>query len=197
MWDLARTAVLDESEVLVEAGIIDDREDIFYFSLDEIIEILEGAYSESIDIVLEERKADFELYKKMTPPRMMTSDGEILTDKTGNSNAPEGALSGTAASAGVIEGTANVILKLSDADLKDGEILVTTYTDPAWTPLFNASKALVTEVGGLMTHGSVVAREYGIPAVVGVDDAVKKIKTGDRIRVNGTEGYVEILEKKI
>ena len=192
--DIARTAVLDEAEVLVEAGVIENREDIFYFSFDEVIEILEGTYSGNISEILEERKADFELYRKMTPPRMMTSDGEILTDKTGNNRAPEGALTGTAASAGVIEGTANVILKLSDADLKEGEILVTPYTDPAWTPLFTAAKALVTEAGGMMTHGSVVAREYGIPAVVGVDEAAKKIKTGDRIRVNGTEGYVEILE---
>ena len=194
--DIMRTAVLDEAEVLVEAGIIDNREDMFYFSLDEIIEILGGMYNKNIERVLEKRKADFELYKKMTPPRMMTSDGEVLRDKTGNNSAPEGALTGTAASAGVREGIANVILKLSEADLKEGEILVTSYTDPAWTPLFNAVEAVVTEVGGMMTHGSVVAREYGIPAVVGVDGAVDRIKTGDRIRVNGTEGYVEILEKK-
>ncbi len=194
--DLARTAVLDEAEVLTEAGIIDDREDIFYFSLDEIIDILEGRYENNIDMVLEKRKADFEIYKKMNPPRMITSDGEILTDKLENINAPLGALTGTAASTGIKEGTANVILNLSDADLKAGDILVTTFTDPAWTPLFSSAGAVVTEVGGLMTHGSVVAREYGIPAVVGVDGAVKRIKTGDKIRVNGTEGYVEILEEK-
>ena len=193
--DIMRTAVLDEAEVLVEAGVIDEKEDIFYFSLDEIISILEGTYDESIDKVLEERKSDFELYKKMTPPRMITSDGEILRDKSGNNSAPEGAIIGTAASAGVREGIAKVILKLSEADLKEGEILVTSYTDPAWTPLFTAAEAVVTEVGGMMTHGSVVAREYGIPAVVGADGAVGRIKTGDRIRVNGTEGYVEIIEK--
>lgn len=130
----------------------------------------------------------------MTPPRIMTSDGEILTDKTGNNSTPEGALIGMAASAGVKEGTANVILELSDADLKEGEILVTSCTDPAWTPLFTKASAVVTETGGMMMHSSVTARECGIPAAAGVKDAVKKIKTGDRIRVNGTEGYVEILE---
>ena len=124
----------------------------------------------------------------------MTSDGEIITGKLKNSKAPEGALNGTAASAGIVEGIAKVVLKVSEADLKHGEILVAPFTDPAWTPLFNSAKALVTEVGGMMTHGSVIAREYGIPAVVGVNDAVKIIKTGDRIRVNGTEGYVEILK---
>ena len=192
--DIARTAVLDEADVLVEAGVINNREDIFYFSFDEVIEILEGVYNKDINKILEKRKRDFELYKKMTPPRIMTSDGEILTDKTGNNSTPEGALIGMAASAGVKEGTANVILELSDADLKEGEILVTSCTDPAWTPLFTKASAVVTETGGMMMHSSVTARECGIPAVAGVKDAVKKIKTGDRIRVNGTEGYVEILE---
>jgi len=80
-----------------------------------------------------------------------------------------------------------------DADLDEGDILVTAFTDPSWTPLFISIKGLITEVGGLMTHGSVVAREYGLPAVVGVDNATRLIKDGQRIRVNGTEGYVEIL----
>lgn len=79
------------------------------------------------------------------------------------------------------------------ADPEDGDILVTFFTDPSWTPLFVPIKGLVTEVGGLMTHGAVIAREYGLPAVVGVENATKLISDGQRIRVNGTEGYVEIL----
>ena len=82
---------------------------------------------------------------------------------------------------------------MEEAAVEEGDILVTTFTDPSWTPLFVSLKGLVTEVGGLMTHGAVIAREYGLPAVVGVADAVKLIKDGQRIRVNGTEGYVEIL----
>jgi pyruvate,water dikinase len=82
---------------------------------------------------------------------------------------------------------------MEDADLKDGDILVTRFTDPSWTPLFISAKGLVTEVGGLMTHGAVIAREYGLPAVVGVENATKLIKDGQRIRVDGTEGFVEIL----
>ena len=82
---------------------------------------------------------------------------------------------------------------LEDAVLEDGDILVTSFTDPSWTPLFVSIKGLVTEVGGLMTHGAVIAREYGLPAVVGVENATKLIKDGQRIRVHGTEGYVEIL----
>jgi len=82
---------------------------------------------------------------------------------------------------------------MADAELEAGDVLVTTYTDPSWSPLFVAIVGLVTEVGGLMTHGAVIAREYGLPAVVGVENATRVIRDGQRIRVNGTHGYVEIL----
>jgi pyruvate,water dikinase len=87
-----------------------------------------------------------------------------------------------------------VVLDMAEARLEVGDILVTPYTDPSWTPLFVAIKGLVTEVGGLMTHGAVIAREYGLPAVVGVETATRLIQTGQRIRVNGTAGYIEILD---
>jgi phosphoenolpyruvate synthase/pyruvate phosphate dikinase len=106
---------------------------------------------------------------------------------------PAKAIAGLAVSSGVVEGRARVILNMEDADIEDGDILVTTFTDPSWTPLFVSIKGLVTEVGGLMTHGAVIAREYGLPAVVGVENATKLIKDGQQIRVNGTDGYVEIL----
>jgi pyruvate,water dikinase len=86
-----------------------------------------------------------------------------------------------------------VILDMAEADLETDDILVTAHTDPSWTPVFVAIKGLVTEVGGLMTHGAVIAREYGLPAVVGVENATQLIRDGQRIRVNGTDGYVEIL----
>jgi phosphohistidine swiveling domain-containing protein len=82
---------------------------------------------------------------------------------------------------------------MEEADLEPGDILVTAYTDPSWTPLFVTITGLVTEVGGLMTHGAVIAREYGLPAVVGVEDATHLIRDGQRIRVNGTDGWVEVL----
>ena len=106
---------------------------------------------------------------------------------------PAGALVGLAVSAGTIEGRARVIFDPAKANLEPGDILVTPFTDPSWTPLFVAIAGLVTEVGGLMTHGAVIAREYGIPAVVGVEHATRLIKDGQRIRVYGTHGYVEIL----
>ena len=106
---------------------------------------------------------------------------------------PPGALVGLPVSAGTVEGRARVIADMAQADLETGDILVTAYTDPSWTPLFVAIKGLVTEVGGLMTHGAVIAREYGLPTVVGVEHATELIKDGDRIRVHGAEGYVEVL----
>ncbi len=106
---------------------------------------------------------------------------------------PNGALVGLSVSAGTIEGRARVILDMAEADLEGGDILVTAYTDPSWTPVFLAIAGLVTEVGGLMTHGAVIAREYGVPAVVGVEQATRLIRDGQRIRVNGTDGYIEIL----
>jgi phosphoenolpyruvate synthase/pyruvate phosphate dikinase len=129
----------------------------------------------------------------LTPPRVITSDGEIITGAYKREDLPAEALAGLPVSSGVIEGRARVILKMEDADLEEGDILVTAYTDPSWTPLFVSIKGLVTEVGGLMTHGAVIAREYGLPAVVGVENATRLIKDGQRIRVHGTEGYVEIL----
>jgi pyruvate,water dikinase len=106
---------------------------------------------------------------------------------------PTGALIGLPVSRGTIEGRARVMLDMADAELEPGDILVTTSTDPSWSPLFVAIAGLVTEVGGLMTHGAVIAREYGLPAVVGVEHATRLIRDGQRIRVHGTDGYVQIV----
>ena len=128
--------------------------------------------------IISKRKDEYKLYEKLTPPRVITSDGEIIAGKYKRENLPAGAIVGLAVSSGVIEGRARVILNMEDADLEDGDILVTSFTDPSWTPLFVSIKGLVTEVGGLMTHGAVIAREYGLPAVVGVENATKLIKDG-------------------
>ena len=143
--------------------------------------------------IISKRKNEYKSYEKLTPPRVITSDGEIIEGEYKRETLPAEAIPGLPVSSGVIEGRARVLLELEDADLEDGDILVTSFTDPSWTPLFVSIKGLVTEVGGLMTHGAVIAREYGLPAVVGVENATKLIKDGQRIRVHGTEGYVEIL----
>ncbi len=134
-----------------------------------------------------------QVYEKLPPPRVITSDGEIIASEYKRENLPAEAIVGLPVSSGVIEGRARVILNMEDADLEDGDILVTSFTDPSWTSLFVSIKGLVTEVGGLMTHGAFIAREYGLPAVVNVENATRLINDGQKIRVNGTEGYVEIL----
>lgn len=186
-----KQAILKEAERLVQTNVIQEKEDIYYLTLEELHEVVR---TKKLDYqIISKRKDEFELYEKLTPPRVITSDGEIISGEYKPENLPAEAIVGLPASSGVIEGRARVILNMEDADLEDGDILVTSFTDPSWTPLFVSIKGLVTEVGGLMTHGAVIAREYGLPAVVGVDHATKLIKDGQRIRVHGTEGYIEIL----
>jgi phosphoenolpyruvate synthase/pyruvate phosphate dikinase len=145
------------------------------------------------DSIITKRKEEYEVYEKLTPPRVMTSEGEVLFGEYVTGTIPKGALAGIPVSSGIIEGRARVIVSMEDADIEEGDILVTPYTDPSWTPVFLSIKGLVTEVGGQMTHGAVIAREYGLPAVVGVENATRLIKDGQSIRVNGAEGYVEML----
>src|SRR5262249_10337768 len=145
------------------------------------------------DQLIRQRRHAFRSYQSLMVPRVLTSDGEVVAGAYRRDDVPAGALVGIPVSAGTIEGRARVILDMADADLEAGDILVTAYTDPSWTPLFVAIKGLVTEVGGLMTHGAVIAREYGLPAVVGVEHATQRIRDGQRICVHGTDGYVEIL----
>ncbi|WP_088810395.1 MULTISPECIES: phosphoenolpyruvate synthase [unclassified Listeria] len=186
-----KQALLKEAETLQIAGLIEQPEDIYYLTLAELEEVFQTQTANAE--LIQKRKAEYDLYQTLTPPRVMTSDGEIVTGEYKTDDLPKGAIPGLAVSSGVAEGRARVITKIEDAALEPGDILVTTFTDPSFTPLFLGIKGLVTEVGGLMTHGAVIAREYGLPAVVGVDGATSQIKDGQMIRVNGTKGYIEIL----
>jgi pyruvate,water dikinase len=186
-----KQALLKEAERLVQAGVIHEKEDIYYLTFEELQEVVRTRISD-YDLI-NKRKEEFRIYEKLTPPRVITSDGEIVVGKYKRENLPVNAIIGLPVSSGVIEGRARVIVNMEDADLGENDILVTTFTDPSWTPLFVSIKGLVTEVGGLMTHGAVIAREYGLPAVVGVENATKLIKDGQQIRVHGTEGYIEVL----
>ena len=186
-----KQALLKEAERLVEKNVIHEKEDMYYLTFEELREVM-VTNKLNYDII-SRRKVEYKFYEKLTPPRVITSDGEIITGEYKRENLPAGALIGLPVSSGSFEGRARVILNMEDADLEDGDILITSFTDPSWTPLFVSIKGLVTEVGGLMTHGAVIAREYGLPAIVGVENATKLIKDGQKIRVNGTEGYVEIL----
>jgi pyruvate,water dikinase len=186
-----KQALLEEAERLVQAGVLREEEDIFCLTFQELHEVVRANHVD--DHLISQRKDAFRSYQALTPPRVLTSDGEALSGAYRRDDLPAGALVGLPVSAGTVEGRARVILDMAEADLEAGDILVTAYTDPSWTPLFVAIKGLVTEVGGLMTHGAVIAREYGLPAVVGVEHATGLIRDGQRIRVHGTDGYVEIL----
>jgi pyruvate,water dikinase len=187
-----KQALLNDSERLVQAGVLRDCEDIFFLSFSELHDVVRT--NQLDDQLIEARKEAFRSYQALTPPRVLTSDGEVVTGTYRRAGVPAGALGGLPVSAGTVEGRARVILDMARADLEAGDILVTAYTDPSWTPAFVAIKGLVTEVGGHMTHGAVIAREYGLPAVVGVEHATRLIRDGQRIRVHGTDGYIEILD---
>ncbi len=186
-----KQALLKEAEQLVQSGVIHEVDDIYYLTFEELHEVVR---TKKLNYeLIQKQKNDYKLYEKLTPPRIMTSDGEIITGKYKRENLPVDAIAGLPVSSGLVEGRARVILNMEDGNLEEGDILVTAFTDPGWTPLFVSIKGLVTEVGGLMTHGAVIAREYGLPAVVGIENATKLIKDGQRIRVHGTEGYIEVL----
>lgn len=186
-----KQALLEEAGRLVQAGVLREQEDIFYLTFQELQEVVRSNRAD--DRLVQQRREAFRTYDALTPPRVLTSDGETVNGAYRRDDVPDGALIGLPVSGGIVEGRARVILDMAQADLEAGDILVTAYTDPSWSPLFVGIAGLVTEVGGLMTHGAVIAREYGLPAVVGVDQATRLIRDGQRIRVHGTDGYIEIL----
>jgi pyruvate,water dikinase len=186
-----KQALLKEAERLVRAEVLREMDDVFYLTFQEFHDA--ARTNQVNEQLIRKRKDAFAAYQALTPPRVLTSDGEGVAGAYRREDVPAGALVGLAVSAGTVEGRARVILDMADADLETGDILVTAFTDPSWSPLFVAIAGLVTEVGGQMTHGAVIAREYGLPAVVGVEQATRLIEDGQRIRVHGTDGYVEIL----
>ncbi|MEU8390769.1 rifamycin-inactivating phosphotransferase [Micromonospora sp. NPDC048843] len=186
-----KQALLAEAERLVHAGVLTEAEEVFYLTFQEFHEVVRSHRVD--DELIRRRRDEYRSHQGLTPPRVLTSDGEAITGAYRRDDVPAGALAGVPVSAGTVEGRARVILDMAQADLEAGDILVTAHTDPSWTPLFVGIAGLVTEVGGLMTHGAVIAREYGLPAVVSVLDATRLIRDGQRIRVHGSDGYVEIL----
>ncbi|WP_369200016.1 rifamycin-inactivating phosphotransferase [Streptomyces sp. PU-14G] len=191
---LYKRALLAEAERLVRAGSLREREDVFYLTFSELHDVVRTGRVD--DELIRRREEAFRAYQALTPPRVLTSDGEAVAGAYRREDVPDGALVGLPVSAGTVEGRARVITDMAKAALEADDILVTAYTDPSWSPLFVTAKGLVTEAGGLMTHGAVVAREYGLPAVVGVEDATRRIRDGQRIRVQGTSGYVEVLPQE-
>jgi pyruvate,water dikinase len=208
---LIRGCLRASGERMAGAGLLEKPEDIFFLKLEELEELapwqkadnsweasarLAAFPNQSLAEVIAGRQERYEREKsRKQVPRLLLSDGQAFYGEVQGSKADgNDTLVGSPVSPGVVEGRVQVVYDPRSAQLQPGDILVCPGTDPAWTPLFLAAAGLVMEVGGMMTHGSVVAREYGIPAVVGVHQATSRLRTGQRVRVDGTRGEVTPLE---
>ncbi|MCZ6665870.1 MAG: PEP-utilizing enzyme [Gammaproteobacteria bacterium] len=190
-WYSARKCILRAERELLGAGKLKVKDDIFYLRWPEVTALRAGQLEwADVEDRIRERRMEIIRWSKMTPPRTINIDLRVAPRRT-TSNEDE--ITGQGASPGTYEGLARVILDPSiDADLKPGEILVAPYTDPAWTPLFLIARAAVVEVGSYLSHAGTIAREYGMPCVVDVADCTNFIKTGDRIFVDGTQGFIRL-----
>jgi phosphohistidine swiveling domain-containing protein len=175
---------------LTAKQVIDQVDDVFFLDLGDARRGLAGEDLRAL--VAERREAYQEELKRRHIPRLILSDGTEPEAVAAGAARGDGALSGSPASTGTVTGRARVVLDPVGAHLEPGEILVAPSTDPGWTPLFLTAGGLVMEMGGAMSHGAVVAREYGIPAVVGVPEATNKIETGQLITVDGAAGLVSL-----
>lgn len=193
LYAIYRAALLGHAQKLVAQGDLERAADIFYVPLETLKRFAEGETADLTSIVTANR-ADYErecARKQM--PRILLSTGEAFYEGVRDTADSENALVGNAVSSGIVEGQVRVIFDPRNSRLEPGEILVCPATDPGWTPLFLTAGGLVMEIGGMMTHGSIVAREYGIPAVVGVHQATTRLQTGQRVRVDGNNGRVGLL----
>jgi rifampicin phosphotransferase len=191
VW-VVKAIIKENAAELVASGKLAAPDDIWFLTWDELLSVWEDKETSWHDVVAQ-RQADLARYLKLTPPAVITSDGETPVVQYHLEDAPPGALIGNPVSAGIVEGVAHVIHDPTTETLRPGEILVAPFTDPGWTPLFINAAGLVMDIGGALAHGSVVAREYGIPAVVGVRESTTKLQTGQRVRVDGNRGIIEII----
>jgi len=209
---ISRKALLEVGQEFVEAGTINRADDLVFLKLNELEELSKSAteHTENSEknskssvlsvakdwkSLIAERRATYEReLRRRQVPRVLVSDGRAFYEGIGSETDTNDIITGSPVSPGVAEGIVHVVLDPRGVHLAPGEIMVCPGTDPAWTPLFMAAGGLITEVGGMMTHGSVVAREYGIPAVVGVHQATLRLKDGQKIRVDGTQGKIMVLE---
>jgi rifampicin phosphotransferase len=196
LMGIIRSELLASGEEFAVEGIIEKPEDLFFLHFTEL-QALANRDGGDWKTLIAERHAIYERENRRKQiPRVLVSDGRTYYEGLGAESDTDDAITGSPVSPGVAEGVVHVILDPRGAQLAPGEILVCPGTDPAWTPLFMVAGGLITEVGGMMTHGSVVAREYGIPAVVGVHQATTRLKDGQRIRIDGTAGKIMILEEE-
>ena len=192
---IARAALLENGRELVEAGVLERADDLFFLQLVELKVLAMNAPGDWRRLVNLRRAAHQRERRRRPIPRLLLSDGTAIAAGSSSSSGSDGKLLvGSGVSPGTVEGIARIVFDPANANLQPGEILVCPGTDPSWTPLFLAAGGLVMEVGGMMTHGSVVAREYGLPAVAGLVRATELLRTGQRLRVDGSSGRVELMD---
>jgi pyruvate,water dikinase len=188
--DGGRAATRAIGRTLREEGRLDDVDDAFYLTIEELLKPLPGAV---MDLVRFRRDRRVE-YRRYELPLTFTGVPEpsIRVEDVGGEAGD--VLTGVAGAPGTVEGTARVVVDPFDAEpLEPGEILVCRFTDPSWAPLFSLADALVIDIGAAASHGAIVARELGVPCVIGTGDGTRRIRTGDRLRVDGSAGRVEIV----
>jgi pyruvate,water dikinase len=192
-WLVRRELLITGAE-FVEAGELNSPNDLLYLSLSEL-KAFAAHQAQDWRGLIDRRRQTYrrELLRKQIP-RLLLSDGRAFYEGMSQPENTENIIQGSPVSPGAVEGRVRVVLDPRQAGLLRGEILVCPGTDPSWTPLFLSAAGLVMEVGGMMTHGAVVAREYGIPAIVGVDQATTRLKTGQVIRMNGSSGEIVVVE---
>ncbi|UCE38170.1 MAG: hypothetical protein JSW00_02735 [Thermoplasmata archaeon] len=183
-YPIARRIVLQIGSHLVEVGIIHKKEDVFFLTIEEIRSISLGKKIEGLAITINTRKSEFESFSRINPPHLITREG--AKEMTGKE-----ILKGIGGSPGRASGNVKIISNITEfGRFKEGEILVAPTTNPSWTPLFLMAAGIVTEVGGMLCHGAVVAREYGIPAVLGVKNVTQILKDGQHVTLDGTKGII-------
>ena len=191
-----REELLGSGGEFASEGIIEKPEDLFFLHFHEMQALAKGDLRDWKPLIAGRRSVYDRENRRRQVPRVLVSDGRTFYQGLGSEADSGDVITGSPVSPGVAEGIVHVIFDPRGAQLAPGEILVCPGTDPAWTPLFLAAGGLITEVGGMMTHGSVVAREYGIPAVVSVHQATTRLKDGQRIRIDGTAGKIMILDEE-
>jgi len=194
MMHVIHRALLQTGQEYTQAGELERPDDLFYLSLAEL-QAFAAREERDWHGLINNRRAAYQRERlRRQIPRLLLSDGRAFYEGMNDVDAAENTIHGSPVSPGSVEGQVRVVLDPRQAGLLPGEILVCPGTDPSWTPLFLSAAGLVMEVGGMMTHGAVVAREYGIPAIVGVDRATTRLKTGQRIRVDGSTGQIILVQ---
>jgi rifampicin phosphotransferase len=188
-----RRLFMEYGRRLMEKGLLERQDDVFFLSKEEVF-AQTGADAPDMKKAIKSRRREFERYRDMLPPKFLR--GNIDFDDAVDVDENARTITGTSASPGIATGTIRVVETIGALSaVEDGDILVTLNTDPGWTPVFSKIGALITETGGILSHGAVVSREYRIPAVTAVRNATHLLKNGQKVRVDGNEGIIYLLEE--